>query len=155
MNQSNHLKDYTINPLKFSNANFYGDGDDNHYYLPYGQNNNVLEIDEGDKLFKMTVQIYRRVHDGYCSAFSFDSESEMDNDEYVQKSYETVTIYFKIPTEFKDKLNELIEDGELIRNDETEILFQDWAVPSNCDGSGYCKMLDHYTPTVIEYVEIG
>ena len=119
------------------------------YWTTYAKKIRVLDPEIGDVLFKMTVKIIFKTHDGYCSYFDDDTPSD-----YVEHETKNVVVYFTIPEDFKDRLDELLEDGELINNEDTEIFFREWQMHSNCDGSGACNFMDCYEPLKIEYVKI-
>lgn len=138
---------YTSNPLRFQ----YDIKNDEPIYTNYSymKDIRVLEPDIGDVLLKMTVKIIFKSHDGYCSYFDDDTTGD-----YVHSETKTVAIYFKIPDEIKDRISELVEDGNLINNEDTEIYFREWIMHSNCNGSGACNFMDSYEPQKIEYVEI-
>jgi len=145
--QQDSIYSYKHNPFLFE---YDCEKNSINFSLPYGIDNNIPYPKVGDILFKMTVRVFIKEHDGYCSYFEGD-ESAGDN---VHSRSENIAFYFQIPEKFKDKINDLIVNGELLETDDTQFLFKEWTYHSNCKGSGACNFYDTYEPIKIEYVEI-
>lgn len=140
------------NPIRF----YYYSGQIK-YMSGYGERN-TIDPKSGDIVLKMTIKCTLKNHDGYCS--SFDIFSDEDKDSFIHSREQIEKIYLKIPDEFLDestqKIREDILDNEsnIINNEITERLFQEWEGHSDCNGSGCCTLYDIFTPVKIEYVLI-
>lgn len=142
------ISECNYNPLKFIFQNDQVKFKFGRYINNYGKSLYVKNTEVGKYYLKCSFKILFRSHSGYCS--------EQEEDNYECEEEKIVKLYFNIPDVFLNSNgeinNELInDDSNLIYNDDTKILFEEWEV-SSC--SGVCGYTDLYTPILFEYVTI-
>lgn len=125
--------------------------------LQHAESVHKTDLQVGKKYLKVYCRVIQRNHEGYCSAIDFAGSS--DDSGFVTYAYKR-KYYYEVPEVWhngdtsESVMATIVKDGILIRNEDTEALFEDWFEHSDCDGSGCCYMYDTFIPYKIEYVEI-
>jgi len=102
---------------------------------------------------RFNIRHIQREHDGWCSELDYQRTDDVKD---AKTEIKIITLEVPVPKYLIDKdglLKVAVDDDfNLINNEKTEKLFQEWITSSNCDGSGYCGLYDTFIPINIQYI---